>query len=74
MLARVWELWNAHDAARLAAALACYAILSVAPLVVLLMAATASLFGDRITRSDTLYQIQRLFWLFRRRLGRQPDQ
>ena len=58
MVVRIWELWNDHNAARLAAALACYAILSVAPLVVLLMAAIASLFGNRITRVETLHQIQ----------------
>jgi uncharacterized BrkB/YihY/UPF0761 family membrane protein len=34
MMVRIWELWNDHNAARLAAALACYSILSVAPLVV----------------------------------------
>jgi len=60
MLGRGFSLWYAHEAARLAAALACYAILSVAPLMVLLVAIVAALFGDKISHSDTVAEVERL--------------
>ena len=58
-LGAVWSLikdtandWNTHDASRLAAALACYTLLSIAPLVVLSVALAGWVFGERAARGE----------------------
>jgi membrane protein len=49
--------WNAHDASRLAASLACYTLLSVAPLVILSVALAGLAFGDKAARGEVAAQI-----------------
>ncbi|MDP9000095.1 MAG: YihY/virulence factor BrkB family protein [Myxococcota bacterium] len=49
--------WNDHNAARLAAALACYTLLSIAPLVVLSVAVAGLAFGDQAARGEISAQI-----------------
>jgi membrane protein len=54
ILKQVVDLWDAHSIPRLAAALAFYTVLSLAPFVVLVVGASAMLFGDRITQEDAV--------------------
>jgi membrane protein len=55
----VWSLvkdtvkeWDAHHGSRLAASLACYTLLSIAPLVVLSVALAGWIFGERAARGE----------------------
>ena len=54
------DRWITHDDPRLAATLAYYTILSLAPLVILLVAVVAMLFGDKMARNETIDEVQRL--------------
>jgi membrane protein len=61
----VWSLlhqtfsdWNAHEAPRLGAALAFYTLLSLAPLVILLVAIAALIFGHSAAQSQLLGQVE----------------
>lgn len=49
--------WCAHNASRLAASLACYTLLSIAPLVVLSVAVAGLVFGDKAARGEIAGQI-----------------
>lgn len=49
--------WDAHNASRLAASLACYALLSIAPLVVLSVALAGVAFGDQAARGEISREI-----------------
>ncbi len=49
--------WDAHNASRLAAALACYTLLSMAPLVVLAVAVAGLAFGDQAARGQISAEI-----------------
>jgi len=51
---------NLHSAPRLAAALAYYAILSLAPLLLFLVALSAVPFGSRVAQSDTVDAVRRM--------------
>jgi membrane protein len=50
--------WQAHKASRLAAALAYYTLLSIAPLIVLVVAITGLVFGDDAARGDVAAQLR----------------
>jgi membrane protein len=63
----LWELgrqtaieWHRHEATRLGASLAFYAILSLAPLVILSIALAGSLVGLKATQQEVLVQFQDL--------------
>ncbi len=49
--------WDAHNASRLAASLACYTLLSVAPLVILCVAVAGLAFGDKAARGEIAGEI-----------------
>lgn len=49
--------WDAHNASRLAASLACYTLLSIAPLVILSVAIAGLAFGDQAARGEIAAQI-----------------
>lgn len=52
------SLWSAHNASRLGAALAYYVVLSLAPLVLLLVALCGRIFGDEAVRGEVYGQIK----------------
>ena len=58
MLKRTFSEWNRHEARRMGAALAFYAILSLAPLVILTIAAFALIFGHSEARKDLLTAVE----------------
>ena len=58
MLSQTFSAWNEHEAPRLGAALAFYTILSLAPLVVLMIAIAAFVFGHSTAQSQLLGQIE----------------
>jgi membrane protein len=49
--------WSAHNASRLAASLACYTLLSIAPLVVLSVAIAGLAFGEQAARGEIAGEI-----------------
>ena len=55
---RIFELWAAHEAPRLGAALAYYTLLSLAPLSVILVKMVAVPFGEKLAQNDTFGQLQ----------------
>ena len=59
MLKQILHLWDLHFAG-LAAALAFYAVLSVAPFMALVAGASAMLFGEKITKQDTVHELQEI--------------
>ena len=66
-LKSVWELgrqtvieWNRHEATRLGASLAFYAVLSLAPLVILAIALAGSIVGMKAAQEQVLVQFQEL--------------
>jgi membrane protein len=52
--------WNQHDAPRLGAALAFYTILSLAPLVILVVAVVAIVFGHSTAQDQILAQVRQM--------------
>jgi membrane protein len=58
MTRRIFELWVAHEAPRLGAALAYYTLLSLAPLSVILVKMVAVPFGDKLAQHDTFDQLR----------------
>src|ERR1017187_6657656 len=63
----MWQLlkdtyadWSRHQAAKLGAALAYYTILSMAPLVVVVVAVVGLVYGEQAARGDIMRQIQNL--------------
>ncbi len=52
--------WNLHDAPRLGAALAFYTILSLAPLVILVVAVAAMVFGPSLAQDQILNQVREM--------------
>src|SRR6266536_2888766 len=52
--------WNDHEAPRLGAALAFYSVLSLAPLVILITAIVALVFGNRAAQDQILAQVEDL--------------
>lgn len=58
MLKRTFSEWNRHEARRLGAALAFYALLSLAPLVILAIAVFALIFGHSEARQDLLTAVE----------------
>jgi membrane protein len=63
----VWQLgrqtvaeWNRHEATRLGASLAFYAVLSLAPLVILTIALAGSIVGTKAAQDQVLAQFQEL--------------
>ncbi|NDQ57582.1 MAG: YihY/virulence factor BrkB family protein [Acidipila sp.] len=58
MLKRTFSEWNRHEARRLGAALAFYALLSLAPLVILAIAVFALIFGHSEARKDLLTAVE----------------
>lgn len=66
-LKKVWELtrrtvseWNRHEATRLGASLAFYAVLSLAPLVILTIALAGTVVGMKAAQEQVLVQFQEL--------------
>jgi membrane protein len=55
---RIFELWVAHEAPRLGAALAYYTLLSLAPLSVILVKIVAVPFGEKLAQHDTFGQLR----------------
>lgn len=55
---QTFSAWNDHDAQRLAAALAFYTILSLAPLVILVIAVVALAFGHSSAQARIMSQVQ----------------
>ncbi len=53
-------MWDVHSIPRLAAALAFYAVLSLAPFLILMVGASAVLFGEKITHEDTVRDLQEI--------------
>ena len=60
LLARTWKEWNDDQAPRLGAALAYYTVLSIAPLLILLIAVAGLVFGEEAARGQLMGQIQGL--------------
>ena len=58
MLKKTFSVWNKHEAPRLGAALAFYTILSLAPLVVLVIAIAALIFGHSTAQNQLLGQVE----------------
>ncbi|MFI4865887.1 MAG: YihY/virulence factor BrkB family protein [Steroidobacterales bacterium] len=63
----LWELgrqtvveWNRHEASRLGASLAFYAVLSLAPLVILTIALAGSIVGIKVAQEQVMSQFQEL--------------
>jgi membrane protein len=54
MLSQAFFAWNEHECARLAAALAFHTILSLAPLVILVIAIVALIFGHSTAQNQLL--------------------
>jgi membrane protein len=57
MLSQTFSAWNEHEAPRLGAALAFYTILSLAPLVILVIALVALVFGHSTAQDQLLGQV-----------------
>jgi len=57
---RTWTEWNADQAPRLGAALAYYTVLSLAPLLLLLIAAAGLIFGQQAAQGQLMGQIKDL--------------
>lgn len=57
MLSQTFSAWNEHEAPRLGAALAFYTILSLAPLVILVIALVALIFGHSTAQDQLLGQV-----------------
>ena len=57
-ICRTFSAWNDHEAQRLAAALAFYTILSLAPLVILVIAVVALAFGHSSAQDRIISQVQ----------------
>lgn len=60
LLTRTWEEWNTDEAPRLGAALAYYTILSLAPLLVLLIALAGLVFGEQAAQGQLYAQVRDL--------------
>src|ERR1022692_918018 len=60
MLRQTFIAWNEHEAPRLGAALAFYTILSLAPLVILVIAIVALFLGHSTAQNQLLGQIEKL--------------
>jgi len=60
VLRQTFSAWSDHEAPRLGAALAFYTILSLAPLVVLVIAIVALIFGQSTAQSQLLSQVESL--------------
>ena len=58
LLAKTWTEWNEDEAPRLGAALAYYTVLSLAPLLILMIAIAGLLFGEEAARGQLLTQIE----------------
>ncbi len=58
MLKQTAAQWNTHNVPRLGAALAFYTILSIAPLVVVVVAIASFVFGESAARGQIIWQIQ----------------
>jgi membrane protein len=58
MLRETFSAWNEHEAPRLGAALAFYTILSLAPLVILVIALVAFIFGHSTAQNQLLGQVE----------------
>lgn len=56
LLKQTFLSWNDHEAARLSAALSFYALLSLAPLIILVVAVASLLFGDTAAREAIVRQ------------------
>ena len=57
-LNKTFSAWNDHEAPRLGAALAFYTILSLAPLVILVIAIAALIFGHTTAQNQLLWQVE----------------
>lgn len=57
---KTWKEWNDDQAPRLGAALAYYTVLSLAPLLLLMIAAAGLIFGEEAARGQLMRQIQDL--------------
>ena len=55
------SLWSAHNAPRLGAALAYYAVLSLAPLLILAVAVCGMVFGEDAVRGQVYWEIKDIF-------------
>jgi len=53
LLSETFSAWNAHEAPRLGAALAFYTMLSLAPLLILVVAIVGLAFGTKAAESQT---------------------
>ena len=60
MLSQAFFAWNAHEGQRLAAAFAFYTILSLAPLVILVIAIVALIFGHSTAQNQLLGQVENM--------------
>jgi len=60
LLAETWKEWNEDQAPRLGAALAYYTVLSLAPLLILMIALAGLVFGEEAARGQLLGQVQGL--------------
>lgn len=60
LLGRTWTEWNEDQAPRLGASLAYYTLLSLAPLLILLIALAGLVFGEEAARGQLLAQVQGL--------------
>lgn len=58
MISQTFSAWNQHEAQRLGAALAFYTMLSLAPLVILVIAVGAMVFGHSTAQNQVLGQIE----------------
>src|SRR6202171_5275692 len=61
MLSKTVSAWSEHEAPRLGAALAFYTILSLAPLVILVIAIVALIFGHSTAQNQLLGHVESMF-------------
>ncbi len=60
MLSDSFDQWNKHNATRLGASLAFYALLSLAPLLLVLVSIVGLVFGHSAAEHATIEQVQSL--------------
>lgn len=60
LLKETFQEWQDDNASRLAASLAYYTIISLAPLLILVIAIAGAVFGEEAARGEIVYQIQGL--------------
>jgi hypothetical protein len=62
LLRKTFSAWSGHEASRLGAALALYSILSLAPLMVLVVAIAGFVFGHSSAQNQIIAETEEIIW------------